>query len=284
MRRIPAVPEAEAGFFGRLVYRFARRRFGDVPEPFAVARHHRRLFWAGDRGRVGVPVGAHGAAEADARPRRVPDATVVGCSWCVDFGTMLQRLDGLDVDRLQHIDEYDARARSTSRAERLAIAYADAMTAQPMTVTDAQVAELEAVLGRAGLVELTHAIALENMRARSEPRARHHRPGVRRGLPGASFSGLSTPSIAAIRLGASIGRPARRRAPRADSGRPRDRRPRRPPGGRRARPPARRRWRRAAGSYRGPTAILSRSAGSSPGAKVVGGDDPARRRAAPPRR
>ena len=48
----------------------------------------------------------------------------------------------------------------------LALAYADAITAQPMAVTDAQVGELEAEFGRAGLVELTHAIALENMRGR----------------------------------------------------------------------------------------------------------------------
>jgi alkylhydroperoxidase family enzyme len=34
-------------------------------------------------------------------------------------------------------------------------------------VTDSQVAELEAELGRAGLIELTHSIALENMRARA---------------------------------------------------------------------------------------------------------------------
>ncbi len=165
MPRIPAVPEAEAGFFGRLVYRFARRRFGAVPEPFAVARHHPRLFWAG--------IVAESAYEWAPKvlPKRLHDlavyrtATVVGCSWCVDFGTMLQRLDGLDVDRLQHIDEYET-SPLYDRAERLAIAYADAMTAQPMTVTDAQVAELEAEIGRAGLVELTHAIALENMRAR----------------------------------------------------------------------------------------------------------------------
>jgi AhpD family alkylhydroperoxidase len=166
MPRIPAVPEAEAGFFGRLVYRFARRRFGAVPEPFAVARHHPRLFWAG--------ILAETAYEWAPKvlPKRLHDlavyrtATVVGCSWCVDFGTMLQRLDGLDVDRLQHLDEYET-SPLYDRAERLAIAYVDAMTAQPMTVTDAQVAELEAELGRAGLVELTHAIALENMRARS---------------------------------------------------------------------------------------------------------------------
>jgi AhpD family alkylhydroperoxidase len=166
MPRIPAVPESEAGFVGRLVYRFARRRFGAVPEPFAVARHHGRLFWAS--------LVAESSYEWAPRvlPKRVLElavyrtATVIGCSWCVDFGTMLQRLDGLDVERLQHIDEY-ATSPLYEPAERLAIAYADAMTAQPMTVSDAQVAELEAVFGRAGVVELTHAIALENMRGRS---------------------------------------------------------------------------------------------------------------------
>jgi len=165
MARIPAVPEEQAGLLGRLAYRYARRRFGAVPEPFAVLRHHPRLFWAGAL--------AESAAEkaSTVLPRRLRElavyrtATGVGCSWCVDFGTMLQRLDGLDVDRLRHIDEY-ADSPLFTPAERLAIAYADAMTAQPTTVTDDQVAALERELGRAGLVELTYAIALENQRAR----------------------------------------------------------------------------------------------------------------------
>jgi alkylhydroperoxidase family enzyme len=96
-------------------------------------------------------------------------ATLVSCSWCVDFGTTLQHLDGLDVERVQHIDEYPTHRTHPlyEPAERLVLAYADAMTSRalPATVTDAQVAELEAELGRAGLVELTHSIALENMRA-----------------------------------------------------------------------------------------------------------------------
>lgn len=33
-------------------------------------------------------------------------ATVVGCSWCVDFGAKLQRLHGLDAERLRRIDDY----------------------------------------------------------------------------------------------------------------------------------------------------------------------------------
>ena len=47
------------------------------------------------------------------------------------------------------------------------IAYADAMSAQPIAVTDDQVADLDARLGHAGLVELTHLIAVENQRARA---------------------------------------------------------------------------------------------------------------------
>jgi AhpD family alkylhydroperoxidase len=166
MARIPAVPAERAGVLGRLAYRMARRRFGDVPEPFGVARHHGKVFFA-----QLVTELAHEKA-ATVLPARLRElavfrtATVVGCQWCVDFGTMLQRLGGLDVERLQHIDEY-ATHPAYERVERLVIAYADAMTATPPTVTDAQVAELEAELGRAGLVELTTQIGLENMRARS---------------------------------------------------------------------------------------------------------------------
>jgi AhpD family alkylhydroperoxidase len=166
LTRIPAVPEREAGWAGRLVYRYARRRFGDVPEPFAVARHHRRLFWAGL-----VAESAYEKASTVLPPviRQLAvyrTATQVGCQWCVDFGTMLQRLHGLDIERLEHIDEY-ATNPLYSPVERMAIAYADAMTAQPPTVTDEQVAELERELGRDGLVELTTQIGLENMRART---------------------------------------------------------------------------------------------------------------------
>jgi len=165
MARIPAVPEEQAGVLGGLAYRFARRWFGQVPEPFAVLRHHRRLFWAGA---LADTVTMKATTVLPKRLRELAvyrTATVVGCSWCVDFGTMLQRLDGLDVDRLQRIDEYATSSLFTD-VERLAIAYADAMTALPMTVTDEQVAELEPELGRAGLVELTYVIALENERAR----------------------------------------------------------------------------------------------------------------------
>lgn len=165
MARIPSVPDEQAGVLGRLIYRMARKRYGAVPEPFGVARHHTGVFLAGTVAELAYE---RGCRRLPAHVRELAvyrTATQVGCSWCVDFGTMLQRLDGLDVDRLQHIDEY-ATSPLYDEQERLAIAYADAMTAQPQTVTDAQVEELERVFGRDGLVELTAQIGLENMRAR----------------------------------------------------------------------------------------------------------------------
>jgi alkylhydroperoxidase family enzyme len=78
---------------------------------------------------------------------------------------MLQRLDGLDIKRLEDIDNYATSTAFTDN-ERAAIAYADAMTTDPHTVTDEQVADLKARFGDAGVIELTYQIGVENMRAR----------------------------------------------------------------------------------------------------------------------
>ena len=117
-----------------------------MPEPFAVVAHHPRLL---------VASAVHETRWT--RLRRLPasvrelavfwTARTIGCSWCVDFGSMLIRLDGLDVERLKDIDDYATSPRYTDD-ERAAIAYADAMTTDPHTVTDEQVADLRTPLRR----------------------------------------------------------------------------------------------------------------------------------------
>ncbi|SDC74541.1 carboxymuconolactone decarboxylase family protein [Rhodococcus tukisamuensis] len=165
MTRIPPVPPQEAGPLVKLAYRIAGRRFGAVPEPFAVLAHHRKLFLASAGHEMAVEK-ASTVLPANVREIAVYRvAWTVGCSWCVDFGTMLTRLDGLDVERLQQIGDYENSSRY-SDDERAAIAYADAMTATPTAVTDEQVADLERRFGRDGVVELTYQIALENQRSR----------------------------------------------------------------------------------------------------------------------
>jgi AhpD family alkylhydroperoxidase len=163
--RIEPLPPKRAGLLTRTMYRVAKRRYGQVPEPFAVSAHHRKLMIAGaihetmvDRASKTLPVSVRELAV-------LWTARAIGCSWCVDFGSMLQRLDGLDVERLKEIDDY-ATSPAFTDDERAAIAYADAMTADPHTVTDEQVADLRARFGDAGVFELTYQIGLENMRAR----------------------------------------------------------------------------------------------------------------------
>lgn len=163
--RIEPLPPKRANWLTRAMYRYAKRRFGEVPEPFAVAAHHPRLLVA-NAVHEGLLQSGSRALPASVRELAVFwTARTVGCSWCVDFGSMLARLDGLDIERLKNIDDY-ATSPSYSDDDRAAIAYADAMTTDPHTVTDEQVADLRTRFGDAGVIELTYQIGVENMRSR----------------------------------------------------------------------------------------------------------------------
>ncbi|HEX3589092.1 MAG TPA: carboxymuconolactone decarboxylase family protein [Pseudonocardiaceae bacterium] len=165
MPRIPEVPQQEAGWVVRLLYRMSRRRYGAVMDPLAVRAHHSKLLVAYGVGEMAVEKTAK-VLPAEVRELAVyRTATRVGCSWCVDFGTMLQRNHGLDIERLTEIDDY-ATSPQFTELDRLVIEYVDAMTDQPMHVTDGQVAELDRRLGHNGLVELTFMVAIENQRSR----------------------------------------------------------------------------------------------------------------------
>src|SRR5690349_10222651 len=99
--RLEPLSRTKASPLTRLLWWYAKRRFGEVPEPFAIYAHHRGLMVA-----AAVHEGMLERASTDL-PANVRELAVyrtartVGCSWCVDFGAMLIRLDGLDVDRLQ---------------------------------------------------------------------------------------------------------------------------------------------------------------------------------------
>lgn len=163
--RIAPLPPHRAPRWIRGVYRIAKRRFGEVPEPFAVSAHHPGLLLAGALHEIALE---RASRKLPANVRELAvfwTARTVGCSWCVDFGAMTARLDGLDVEKLEHIDDYATSPLYTDD-ERAAIAYADAMTTDPHTVTDEGVADLRRRFGDAGVIELTYQIGVENMRAR----------------------------------------------------------------------------------------------------------------------
>jgi alkylhydroperoxidase family enzyme len=163
--RIPTLPPDKAPLLTRLMYRYAKRRFGEVPVPFAVYAQNRGLLLAGAV-HEGMLERASKTLPASVRELAVYwTARSVGCSWCVDFGAMLMRLENLDVERLKSIDSY-ATSPAFTDDERAAIAYADAITTDPHQVTDEQVTDLRRRFGDKGVMELTYQIGVENMRAR----------------------------------------------------------------------------------------------------------------------
>ena len=147
------------------MYRYAKRSFGEVPEPFTVTAHHPRLMMANGVHEAMLQSGSRTLPTSVRELAVFWTARTVGCSWCVDFGSMLMRLEGLDIERLKYIDNYATSPLFTDD-ERAAIAYADAMTTDPHTVTDEQVAELRHRFGENGVIELTYQVGVENMRAR----------------------------------------------------------------------------------------------------------------------
>src|SRR6202046_1524643 len=149
--RIEPPPPKRANPLIRAMHRCAARRCGEVPEPFAVVAHHPRLLVANA---VHETMMQSASRKLPANVRELAvfwTARTIGCSWCVDFGSMLQRLDGLDIERLTDIENYATSGHFTDD-ERAAIAYADAMTTDPHSVSDEQVADLRRRFGDAGVI------------------------------------------------------------------------------------------------------------------------------------
>ncbi len=166
MPRIAPLAPSAARPSLRLAYAYCRRRFGDVPEPFAVAAHAPKVFWSLARfessvERTWTKVDRHLRELAVLRT-----ALTVDCPWCVDFGEMMSSKDGLPAEKLAALPAWRTSDAFTP-LERLVLEYADAMSTTPLQVTDELVTALREHLSDEQVVELTAYIALENSRARN---------------------------------------------------------------------------------------------------------------------
>jgi alkylhydroperoxidase family enzyme len=71
----------------------------------------------------------------------------------------------MDLAKLREVVRW-RDSEACSPVEREVLAYAEAMSTTPLTVTDEMVARLDEELGHAAVVELTMMVAIENERAR----------------------------------------------------------------------------------------------------------------------
>ncbi|GGC54320.1 carboxymuconolactone decarboxylase family protein [Hoyosella rhizosphaerae] len=143
---------------------YSQRRFGKVVAPALAMGHQPAILRANARWEMAVEkwdrLDSHVKELAVAA-----SAARLGCAWCMDFGYWIARMDGIDprkLDELPHWRDSDVY----TDLERAAIAYAEAMTDSPVTVTEDMVKTLREHLEEDQIVELTMVIAVENQRAR----------------------------------------------------------------------------------------------------------------------
>jgi alkylhydroperoxidase family enzyme len=160
------IPNAEiTGAYGALVKRMSIKMLGEVPEPLGVVWHQPQVVsfsfslsrrvkkW--NRCDENLKAFAHLAV-----------ASLVGCSFCLDFGYFEAYHKGLDVAKAREVPRW-RDSDLFSPLERDVLEYAEAMSQTPPTVTDELSARLLAALGPAALVELTSFVAVANLATRT---------------------------------------------------------------------------------------------------------------------
>ena len=152
------------GLLARLARSYGRREYGKELAPTDAYLHTRGLLF----GYGAFELATLRAGRVEERLKLLAElraAQVVGCEWCMDFGSMLGRAEGVPDRQLTELALY-RESEAFDEAERLVIEYATAMSRTPSEVGDDLVARLRGRFDDAQVVELTNAIAIENHRAR----------------------------------------------------------------------------------------------------------------------
>lgn len=172
MARIQGVAAHQAGIYVKLAYYFTRRGLrrltGRAPdrmlEPLEMYAHSPGLL----RGYAGLEQATAKLRRVDLRLRALAElkaATVVRCEYCIDLGSRVSREWGLSDEELLALASHRTSGLFTG-LDLLVLDYAEAMSRTPVEVTDELFAALRRHLDEAQLVELTHVIAMENLRGR----------------------------------------------------------------------------------------------------------------------
>jgi alkylhydroperoxidase family enzyme len=130
--RIP--PADLTGLYGAVVKRMSRKMFGEVPEPVGVAWNNRKVLNLSFS--LGRKVQKFGACDENLKSfATMATASLIGCSFCLDFGYFQAHNEGLDVAKAREVPRWRESHVFTS-LERSVMEYAEAMTQTPPTVTD----------------------------------------------------------------------------------------------------------------------------------------------------
>ncbi|MDQ3609098.1 MAG: carboxymuconolactone decarboxylase family protein [Actinomycetota bacterium] len=150
--------------FARLSAPVVRRVYGRDLSEAAAHGHHPRLLCA-------LMLFNRAVEKEDVVPRRLKElaslqaGALIGCPWCLDFGSHVARGHGISDKQLLHLHEAHGSGLFDAE-ELLVIDFTTAMTVTPPQVDDELVAAVRERFGVTGLIELTHMVAWENHRSR----------------------------------------------------------------------------------------------------------------------
>lgn len=92
-------------------------------------------------------------------------ATMTACMYCIDLGSEVARRWGMTDEELLALAHYET-SPAFSEVDKLVLRYADDMSRTPVDVPAGLVQRLREHFTDAQIVELTHLVALENLRGR----------------------------------------------------------------------------------------------------------------------
>ena len=172
MARIDGVSPKGAGFTVRIAYWFTRRQIGRLagrsPDgllgPVQMYAHVPVLL----RGYGRLEQATAKLTQLDQRYKALAElkaATLTRCEYCIDLGSQIARRWGLSDEQLLALPFY-ATSPLFTPVDKLVLDFATGMSRTPVEVPETLVTALRQHFDEAQIVELTHVIALENLRGR----------------------------------------------------------------------------------------------------------------------
>jgi 4-carboxymuconolactone decarboxylase len=172
MARIKGVSSAQAGLYVKIAYHFTRRGIAKLTrretermlEPLQMYAHVPVLF----KGYAKLEQATAKLHRLDKRLRALAElkaATLTHCEYCIDMGSAISRQWGLTDEEILALPGYQT-SPLFSELDKLVLDYAAGMSRTPVDVPGELFDRLRQHLDDGQLVELTHHIALENMRGR----------------------------------------------------------------------------------------------------------------------
>lgn len=164
MAHLSGVSEESVSQDVRDVYERVKKKYGTLLEPVSIAAHNPDIF----RAYMSYEGAFRAASRVDIKLKELAFlrvATLLGCPFCMDFGSAEARRVGITEAQIKELPRY-RESSAFSAAEKMVLDLATTMTANPVQVSESLFSELQRMFDAAQIVEITAAIAWENYRSR----------------------------------------------------------------------------------------------------------------------